>query len=187
MTDPADRDLDTFAETWRTSEYTFPNVEVLGRSVRARAAQATRRARWILALEILGTVIVFALLARGLPWSSPFGPWGWTFAVVHAAIVWIANVWPRRGTWRDESRTSHEYLAILRARTRAVRIACEACAVLLAVEAIALLIHVSTRPTGFQLTAAGITVFAAVATWCAVLWRWARRQLRRIDGVSDRM
>lgn len=187
MTEPADRDLDAFAESWRTSEYAFPRVAELERSVRARAARASRRARWILVLELLGTVVVFALLARSLPLSSPLAPVGWTFAVVHASIVWIANVWPRRGTWRDESRTSHEYLAILRARTRAVRIACEVCAALLAVEAVALLAYLGTRPPGFRLTAAGIAVFAAVAIWCAVLWRWARRQLRRIDDMSDRL
>ncbi len=190
MTSLGDLEWQRWERTWGTVGEDAP-----ARWVRRMVERQSRLLRWVVALEVVVTVVMLVATAwavRGLPPLTAATVLG--VAVLHSVVVWGFTVRNRAGIWSPLGQTMRDYLALASERCRRERSAARFVLWLLAVEGVLLAVWILVRdpalrrPPQFALWwVPSAVVVIGVVVWAIWIDRRARHRLERLDQAASQL
>lgn len=138
---------DELGRVWRGGGPAPADPAAMAARVAEHARRTRRRTVVLTVFEALITLGLLGWLARALPPITPAARALWAAAGVHVVLVGALVVWSRRGLWQVWASTA-EFVAAMRVRARRQHITALGLAVLLAIEAVALLVWGILRSFG---------------------------------------
>jgi hypothetical protein len=183
MTVVADREWDGLAAVWRDTE-----VDRAG-EIRALVRRQSRRMRYLLALEVVVTIVVLGLVASiAIRRPGPVTFWWALASVLHTAVVWAFAWWNRRGVWRPMAETTSAYLRLALDRTLRQRRAAWFAIGLVAIEGAVMFAWVELEPArGVWPWISAATVFLGAIAVSVVLLLVSGRRLARLRALDRAM
>lgn len=190
MTSLGDLEWQQWERTWGTVGDDAP-----ARWIRQMVERQSRLLRWIVAFEVVITVVMLAATAwvvRGLPALTAGMVLG--AAILHSAVIWGFTLRNRAGIWTPLGQTTRDYLTLARERCRRERSAARFMLWLLLVEGLLFVVWLLVRdpvmqrppPFAFWWVPSALVVVGAVV-WAVWVDRRARHRLERLDQAADEL
>lgn len=182
---------DELGRLWRGGEPAPADPAAMAARVAEHARRTRRRTVALTVFEALITLGLLGWLGRMLPPITPAARALWAAAGVHVVVVCALVVWSRRGLWQVWASTA-EFVTAMRVRARRQHLTALGLAVLLATEAVALLVWGLLRSSGpaasHQTLPLGVwAAVLALAGGFVGLWfyrRKARRDLAWAESLA---